>query len=67
MVVGDELIALDRVLDDLALMNARQAAMVESRFFGGLEMTEIAELLGLARRRQFRDRKDFHIRGVDVL
>ncbi len=55
MIVGDELIALDRVLDDLARMNARQAAMVESRFFGGLEMTEIAELLGVSEATVLRD------------
>jgi RNA polymerase sigma-70 factor, ECF subfamily len=55
VLVGDELIALDRVLDELARMNARQAAMVESRFFGGLEMAEIAELLGVSQATVLRD------------
>jgi RNA polymerase sigma factor (TIGR02999 family) len=47
IVAEDELIALDSSLDKLALMNPRQATVVESRFFGGLEMAEIAELLGI--------------------
>ncbi len=55
IMVGDELMALDRVLDDLARMNARQAAMVESCFFGGLEMAEIAELLGVSEATVLRD------------
>jgi len=55
VLVGDELIALDDALEDLARMNARQAAMVESRFFGGLEMTEIAELLGVSEATVLRD------------
>lgn len=55
MVVGDELIALDGVLDELARMNARQAMMVESRFFGGLEMAEIAHLLGVSEATVLRD------------
>lgn len=33
MPVGEQLIMLDSVLDQLARMNARQAATVESRFF----------------------------------
>jgi RNA polymerase sigma factor (TIGR02999 family) len=55
MVQEDELIALDASLDKLALMNPRQAAMVESRFFGGLEMAEIAELLGISEATVLRD------------
>lgn len=54
-VVGEELIALDSALDDLARMNTRQAMMVESHFFGGLEMTEIAELLGVSEATVLRD------------
>jgi len=53
--VGDELIALDGVLDELARMNPRQAMMVESRFFGGLEIAEIAELLGVSEATVLRD------------
>jgi len=55
MVAEDELIALDASLDKLALMNPRQAAMVESRFFGGLEMAEIAELLSISEATVLRD------------
>lgn len=53
--VADELIALDEVLDKLAQMNPRQAMMVESRFFGGLEIVEIAELLGVSEATVLRD------------
>ena len=35
---ADDLLALDTALDDLARLNPRQAAMVESRYFGGLEV-----------------------------
>jgi len=55
MLVGDELIALDDVLQELARMNPRQAMMVESRFFGGLEMAEIAELLDVSEATVLRD------------
>jgi RNA polymerase sigma factor (TIGR02999 family) len=55
MVVGDELIALDSVLDELARMNPRQAMMVESRFFGGLETAEIAGLLDISEATVLRD------------
>jgi len=52
---GEELIALDDVLDKLALMNPRQATMVESRFFGGLEIPEIAQLLEVSEATVLRD------------
>jgi RNA polymerase sigma factor (TIGR02999 family) len=42
---GKELLALNTALDELARMNPRQAVMVESRFFGGLDIPETAELL----------------------
>jgi RNA polymerase sigma factor (TIGR02999 family) len=45
---ADELIALDVALDDLARVNPRQAAMVESRYFAGLEVAEIATLLDVS-------------------
>jgi RNA polymerase sigma factor (TIGR02999 family) len=40
-----ELIALDAALKDLAVLNPRQAQIVESRFFGGLSVMEVASLL----------------------
>ena len=55
VVAEDELFALDDSLDKLAQMNPRQAAVVESRFFGGLEMAEIGELLGISEATVLRD------------
>jgi len=40
-----ELLTLDRALDDLARLHERQALVVECRFFGGLTLSEIAQLL----------------------
>jgi RNA polymerase sigma factor (sigma-70 family) len=45
---ADSLIALDVALDDLARVNPRQAAMVESRYFAGLEVAEVAALLDVS-------------------
>ncbi len=44
----EELLALDAALQELAALNPRQARMVESRFFGGLNVAETAELLGVS-------------------
>jgi RNA polymerase sigma-70 factor, ECF subfamily len=41
----EELIALDAALEELARLNPRQALMIESRFFGGLDIAETAALL----------------------
>jgi len=49
------LLQLDRALDDLARMNPRQAVMVESRFFGGLDVPEIANLLSVSEATVLRD------------
>jgi RNA polymerase sigma factor (TIGR02999 family) len=43
-----ELLALDAALEELSQLNPRQAEMVEKRFFGGLNVTEIATLLGVS-------------------
>jgi RNA polymerase sigma-70 factor, ECF subfamily len=40
-----ELLALDETLTVLARLNPRQAQIIESRFFGGLDIAETAELL----------------------
>src|SRR5439155_24213389 len=45
---GRELLALNGALDELARMNPRQAVMVESRFFGGLDIPETALLLNIS-------------------
>jgi RNA polymerase sigma factor (TIGR02999 family) len=42
---GKEVLALDNALEELARINPRQAQMVESRFFGGLDVSETAQLL----------------------
>ena len=52
---GEDLLALDAALEELAHMNPRQAMMVESRFFGGLEIGEIATLLGVSEATVLRD------------
>jgi RNA polymerase sigma factor (TIGR02999 family) len=43
-----ELLGLDEALKQLAQMRPRQALMIEARFFGGLEVTEVAELLDVS-------------------
>lgn len=44
----EELLALDGALEELARMQPRQALMIESRFFGGLDVAETAALLGVS-------------------
>lgn len=45
-----DLLALDEALNDLSRLNERQARIVELRFFGGLAIEEIAELVGASPR-----------------
>jgi RNA polymerase sigma factor (TIGR02999 family) len=52
---GRELLALDSALQELARIRPRQALMVESRFFGGLDITETAALLGVSEATILRD------------
>jgi RNA polymerase sigma factor (TIGR02999 family) len=52
---GSDLLALDHALDELALMEPRQAVMVESRFFGGLSVAETAKLLDVSEATILRD------------
>jgi RNA polymerase sigma-70 factor, ECF subfamily len=40
-----DILALDHALEVLSRISERQARLVEGRFFGGLEMDELAELL----------------------
>jgi RNA polymerase sigma factor (TIGR02999 family) len=42
---GEDVLALEEVLQELERTEPRQALLVESRFYGGLEMAQIAELL----------------------
>ncbi len=52
---GKDLLRLDEALDELARMNPRQAALVESRFFGGLDIPETATLLDVSETTVLRD------------
>jgi RNA polymerase sigma factor (TIGR02999 family) len=52
---SDQLIALDEAMNELARINPRQAMMVETRFFGGLKVPEIAELLKVSEATVLRD------------
>ncbi len=52
---ADELLALDEALEELARLSPRQATMVEARFFGGLDLKETAELLGVSEATIVRD------------
>jgi RNA polymerase sigma factor (TIGR02999 family) len=44
----DKLLALDEALQELERLEPRQARLVESRFFGGLDVMETAELLEIS-------------------
>ena len=46
----DRLLALDAALEELATLDARQARIVELRFFGGLSVEEAADVLAVSRR-----------------
>jgi RNA polymerase sigma-70 factor, ECF subfamily len=47
---AEDLVALDRALEELAAKDARKAQVVELRYFGGLSMEEIAQALGISLR-----------------
>jgi RNA polymerase sigma factor (TIGR02999 family) len=51
----ENLLALDTALTELARLAPRQAMIVESRFFGGLEVSEISSLLGVSEATILRD------------
>jgi RNA polymerase sigma factor (TIGR02999 family) len=50
-----DLLALDSALDELSRVEPRQAAIVEGRFFGGLQISEISVLLGISEATILRD------------
>ena len=52
---GSDLLALDHALEALASLQPRQALMVESRFFGGLDIPETAALLEVSEATVLRD------------
>ena len=43
-----DVILLDSALDRLAILDSRQAQLVELRFFGGLSVEETAEVMGVS-------------------
>jgi RNA polymerase sigma factor (TIGR02999 family) len=47
---ADVLVALDDALEQLGRFDARQARVVECRFFGGLTEVETASALGISQR-----------------
>lgn len=51
----EELLVLDEALKRLELLDPRLARFVELRFFGGLQLEELAELVGLSERTLKRD------------
>jgi RNA polymerase sigma factor (TIGR02999 family) len=52
---ADDVLGLDAALEALAQIEPRQALMVESRFFGGLDVAETAQLLGVSEATVLRD------------
>ncbi len=46
----DDLLSLDLAIEKLAGLDARQARIVELRFFGGLEVSEVAQALEVSKR-----------------
>jgi RNA polymerase sigma factor (TIGR02999 family) len=51
----EDLLALDDALNDLSRTDARQAKIVDMKFFGGLSSPEVSEVLGLSRATVDRD------------
>jgi RNA polymerase sigma factor (TIGR02999 family) len=47
---AEQIMDLDRALEELAALDERQAKIVELRFFGGLNVAEVAASLGVSKR-----------------
>jgi RNA polymerase sigma-70 factor (ECF subfamily) len=54
---GHDLLALDDALDELARVDARQCQIVVMRFFGGLSIEEVANVLNISAATVMRDWK----------
>lgn len=52
---GEQVLALDAALEELSEMSPRQGMIVELRFFGGVEVAEVATLLGISEATILRD------------
>ncbi|TWU44187.1 RNA polymerase sigma factor [Novipirellula aureliae] len=46
----EDVLAIEEALEKLAKLDPRQAKIVELRFYGGLEVAEVAEVLGVSKR-----------------
>ncbi len=55
MAYAKDLLALDSALEELARIEPRQAMVIESRFFGGLDVSETAALLNVSEATILRD------------
>ncbi len=65
-VAFDEILAVDAALERLAARDERLARLVELRFYGGMEVDEVAEVLGTSPRTTARDwaRAKAHLRAL---
>lgn len=45
---GDQFLAVHEALDELRALNPRKAQVIELRYFGGLNLEEVAELLSIS-------------------
>jgi RNA polymerase sigma factor (TIGR02999 family) len=52
---GIDLLALEQALQQLQALDARKVQVVELRYFGGLDMSDIAQVLGISRATAQRD------------
>jgi RNA polymerase sigma factor (TIGR02999 family) len=52
---SQDLLGLEEALQDLARISSRQARMIEYRFFGGLDVSDTAVLLGVSEATLLRD------------
>ncbi|HUQ92841.1 MAG TPA: ECF-type sigma factor [Bryobacteraceae bacterium] len=52
---NEELLAIDRLLEELATLDARQAQIVELRFFAGLTVEQTAEAMSISDRTVIRE------------
>ena len=65
-----DLMAMDEALVQLEILDPRQARIVELRFFGGLELEEIAKELGVSSRtvkRDWRNARTFLSRALSAV
>jgi RNA polymerase sigma factor (TIGR02999 family) len=46
----EDVLAVDEALQKLAVLDPRQASVVEMRFFGGMNVAEVASVLGVSKR-----------------